>query len=110
MIIDIETKKFQTRSDMPNTNWTKNNTYKVIDDNSYIAKKIIDFYPNFNFIFDNNNKIIDVEYVEPIPTIYEPTFEEKQIAINDAQTLTNSEQDEINIDLDYRVTMLELGV
>lgn len=42
-----------------------------------------------------------VPHVDPI--IPEATFEEKQIIIN-------NEQDEINIDLDYRITMLELGL
>ena len=28
----------------------------------------------------------------------------------DAQTITNNNQDEINIDFDYRITMLALGV
>lgn len=33
-----------------------------------------------------------------------------QETINAEQLATNSEQDEINIDLDYRITMLELGL
>lgn len=33
-----------------------------------------------------------------------------QEIINDEQAVTNSNQDEINIDFDYRITMLELGV
>lgn len=49
-----------------------------------------------------------VVHVEPEPPI--PTFEELQGEINNAQTITNNNQDEINIDFDYRITMLELGV
>ena len=33
-----------------------------------------------------------------------------QETINSEQVAINSEQDEINIDLDYRITMLELGL
>lgn len=33
-----------------------------------------------------------------------------QDQINDEQKETNEEQDEINVDLDYRITMLELGL
>ncbi len=62
-------------------------------------------------VYDAVNNIYydkQVPHVEPVEP--EPTFEEKQAAINDAQTITNNEQDEINIDLDYRITMLELGL
>lgn len=33
-----------------------------------------------------------------------------QAQINEEQLATNNTQDEINIDLDYRITMLELGL
>lgn len=55
-------------------------------------------------VYDAVNNIYydkQVPHVDPLPP--EQTFEEKQITIN-------SEQDEINIDLDYRITMLELGL
>lgn len=50
-----------------------------------------------------NNIYYDKQVLHVDPVIPEATFEEKQIIIN-------NEQDEINIDLDYRITMLELGM
>lgn len=50
-----------------------------------------------------NNIYYDKQVPHVDPVIPEATFEEKQVIIN-------SEQDEINIDLDYRITMLELGM
>ncbi len=48
MLIDKETKAYITRSDIPNGNWTGNNDkYYVVDDNSELAKKIIQYYPRY---------------------------------------------------------------
>ncbi len=59
------------------------------DVNEYVYK-----YINGELIRD---RLIDVNY-------------KSQEQINNDQAITNSEQDEINIDLDYRITMLELGL
>lgn len=60
MIINKENKDFQTRSDMPNFNWVNNDNYYVIPDNSELANKIMNLYPRFDFILDENNNLIDV--------------------------------------------------
>ena len=64
MIIDKKTKRFQTRSDKPNSFWLtdKNeNDFYIIDDNSELAKKIKENYPNINFILDEKEQLINVE-------------------------------------------------
>lgn len=64
MIIDKKTKRFQTRSDKPNSFWLTNknkNDFYIIDDNSELAKKIKENYPNINFILDEKEQLIDVE-------------------------------------------------
>lgn len=43
------------------------------------------------------DRVIDINY-------------KSQDTINYEQAITNNNQDEINIDFDYRITMLELGV
>lgn len=74
---------------------------KIVDEipsdiNEYVYK-----YINGVLIRD---RIIDTNYKS------QEQINNEQIAINEAQTLTNNEQDEFNVDLDYRVTMLELGM
>ena len=59
------------------------------DINEYVYK-----YINGELIRD---RLIDTNY-------------KSQEIINDEQAVTNSNQDEINIDFDYRITVLELGL
>lgn len=75
MIVNKETKKYQTRSDKPNSNWLDDENYLVVDDNSEISDKIKKYYPYLNLIIENN-KIIDV--VEDIAA-KEHEFEKKNI-------------------------------
>ena len=66
MIINKKTKSILTRSDKPNENWTSDDCY-VIDDNSELAQKILQNYPNIEYII-KNGEIKDVNIVEPEPT------------------------------------------
>ena len=59
------------------------------DIDTYVYK-----YINGELIRD---RLIDINY-------------KSQTQINDEQAATNNTQDEINVDLDYRITMLELGL
>ena len=55
-------------------------------------------------VYDAVNNIYydkQVPHVEPVEP--EPTFEEKQVEIN-------NNQDEVNIDFEFRISMLELGI
>ena len=59
-------KHFITNSDHPEDDWIGNADW-VIPDDSELAKKIKELYPNFEFVFDDNGNISDVvETSEPI--------------------------------------------
>ena len=66
MIVDKKTKLLFTRSDKPNSNWTSQDCY-IVDDNSELAQKILNNYPNIEFVV-SNDEIVDVIVVEPTPT------------------------------------------
>lgn len=59
MIINKKTLAFLTRSDIPNKNWTKQESY-IIDDNSELAKKIIKNAPNVEYVIESG-KVVDVK-------------------------------------------------
>ena len=59
-------KRFVTRSDKPNTDFMGDADF-VVPDDSELAEKIIQLYPNFEFVFDDNGKPVDVIETEPAP-------------------------------------------
>lgn len=59
MIINKINKSYQTRSDMPNTNWLGHEWY-LIPDNSELAAKIITLYPRYDFVLNSKKELIDV--------------------------------------------------
>ncbi len=63
MIINKLNKSFQTRSDMPNTNWLGNDWY-VVPDNSALANKIMQLFPRFDLVLDENDNVVDVVEVQ----------------------------------------------
>lgn len=78
---------------------------EYLADQEIYSIKIVDSIPDDinEFVY----KYINGELVRDrlIDTNYK-----SQTQINDEQAATNNTQDEINIDLDYRITMLELGL
>lgn len=64
MIINKNTKSILTRSDKPNENWTGDNNFVVVKDNSPLAIKILENYPNVNIIIEND-EVIDVQITTP---------------------------------------------
>lgn len=76
MIINKQDKSYQTRSNMPNSNWLDEKWY-VVADNSDLARKIEMLYPRFDFVI-NNEELIDV--VEVVKT-QEEIEEERKIEI-----------------------------
>ena len=76
-MIILEDNSFITSSDFPDTDWTGSAKY-VIPDGSEFAKKILDYYPNYKLIYDDNI-IVDVIKIEP-----EMTEEELNIYKNKA--------------------------
>ena len=65
-MILFKNKGFTTNSDHPNDDWVGNADW-VIPDGSELAEKIISLYPNFEFVFDDNGKPVDVIETEPTP-------------------------------------------
>lgn len=59
MLVNKNTKDFQTRSDMPNSNWLNDDWY-VVPDYSTLANKIMQLFPRFDFVLDDNRNLIDV--------------------------------------------------
>lgn len=59
MIINKLNKSFQTRSDMPNTNWL-NDDWFVVADNSPLALKAQKLFPHFDLVLNENGDLIDI--------------------------------------------------
>lgn len=59
-------KHFITNSDHPEDDWIGNADW-VIPDDSELAEKIKELYPNFEFVFDENGQPVDVTETEPEP-------------------------------------------
>lgn len=68
-MVVYKNKHFKTRSDRPDDDFVGNADY-VIPDGSELAQKIMEFYPYFEFVFDDDGNLIDVtEISEPIENI-----------------------------------------
>lgn len=60
MIVNKLNKGFQTRSDASNFNWLASDEWYLVPDNTLLANKIIELYPRFDFVLDDNGNLIDV--------------------------------------------------
>ena len=74
-MIVYKDKKFISNSEYPDTDWVGDADY-ILDDNdekdAKLEAKIIEFYPNFEFVLnDDGNKIIDVVATELVVTAEE---------------------------------------
>ena len=65
-MIVYKNKQFTQIGLYPDTDWIGNADW-VIPDGSELAEKIIQLYPNFEFVFDDNGQPIDVTETEPAP-------------------------------------------
>lgn len=94
MIINKITKSYVERFDKPNENWASNKSaYYLVDSNSEFASKIRDNAPFMDFVTDDNGNLIDVTPTERPPEPEpEPTTEE------------------MLLEMDYRLTCVELGL
>lgn len=63
MIVNKLNKSFQTRSDKPNSNWLNDDNYIVIPDGSELANKIMQYFPRYDFVLDENENVVDVVQV-----------------------------------------------
>ncbi len=66
MIIDKNTKAFQTINTHPNSNWTSapDEELYIIDDASALAQRVMEYYPNFDFVLDADGNLTDVVQTE----------------------------------------------
>ena len=59
MIINKNDKSIQTRSDKPNSNWL-DDEWCVVPDNSPLAEKALDLFPQFEIVLDENGEVKDI--------------------------------------------------
>lgn len=100
MIINRETKDWQTNSLFPNENFSEltDDEIWVVPDDSALAQKIAGLGKRWNAVTDEDGNLTDVEWdgtelPEPVPT---PTAQD--------------DTDAMLVDLEYRVTLIELGL
>ena len=69
-MIVYRNKNFMQRDNFPDTDWIGDADW-VLDVNdpkdAEIEEKIISLYPNFEFVFDDNGRPVDVIETEPAP-------------------------------------------
>lgn len=93
MIIEKMTNGIVERSDKPNENWTNDfSKYWLVDSRTELAQKIRENAPFFEPVVEGDNLVDIIPTERPDPEPEEPT------------------QDEINLDFDFRITCLELGL
>ena len=59
MIVNKLNKGYQSRDDKPNENWLGEGWY-LVPDNSYLARKVQELYPRYDFVLDENDNLVDV--------------------------------------------------
>lgn len=59
MIINKISKDFQTRSDLPDTNWM-DDEWVVVPDESDLAEKVLKYFPRFDMVFDEDGEVVDI--------------------------------------------------
>ena len=94
---------YETCSLYPNSDWTGNAEY-IIDelnpDNQNLIDKIKEYAPYFDYILDDNGKLIDVVKTQDKPELESPTYQdplsilynENKILKSKVQALTESNQ------------------
>ena len=60
MIVNKFDKGYQTRSDASNFNWLASDEWYLVPDNTPLANKIIELYPRYDFVLDENDNLVDV--------------------------------------------------
>lgn len=76
-------KQFMKCNDFPDTDFMGNADW-VIPDDTELAQKIIGLYPNFEFVFGDDGKPVDVTPTEPEPKPPAISLEQRVAAMEDA--------------------------
>lgn len=102
MIINKINKGFQTRSDMSNSNWLGNEWY-LVPDNSPLANKIMQYFPRYDFVLDDNDNLIDVvEIPKTDEEINQERIEEIKTELNSLDSTINRATEDLYILTDLR--------
>ena len=103
MIVNKQNKGFQTRTDKPNSNWLNDNNYIVIPDNSPLANKIMQYFPRFDFVLDENDNVVDiVEIPKTDEEIKRERIEEIKAELNSLDTTINRATEDLYILTDLK--------
>lgn len=86
-MIVFKNKGFQTNSLYLDTDWTDTADY-VIEDGTELAEKIINLYPYYDFVLDNQGNLVDVTATERPPEPQPTPSEQREVAY---ETMTQKE-------------------
>lgn len=89
MIINKESKAVRSRQDLPNTNWLGDEWY-LVPDGSELANKIMQYFPRYDFVLDENNNVVDVvEIPKTEEELKQERIEEIKNELNSLDTTIN---------------------
>ena len=72
-MIIYKNKRFVKCDLFPNSDWIGNADWVLNDEiDAELENKIIDLYPNFDFVLDDNGKLVDVVEIKPAPAPVPP--------------------------------------
>lgn len=84
-MIIYKNKRFVKCDLFPNSDWIGNADWVLNDETDIeLENKIIGLYPNFEFVFGDNGKPVDVTPTEPEPLPPEITTEQRMTAMENA--------------------------
>jgi len=81
-MIVFKDKGYEARSDKPNEDWTNQALY-ILPDNSEIAKKIKQYYPNYDFVVNGKGELIDVVEILVENPPEPPSIEDRMVAVEE---------------------------
>lgn len=103
MIVNKQNKSFQTRSDIPNSNWLNDDNYIVIPDGSELANKIMRYFPKYDFVLDEEDNLIDVvEIPKTEEEVNQERIEEIKAELNSLDSTINRATEDLYILTDLR--------
>lgn len=103
MLVNKSDKSFQTRSDKPNSNWLNDDNYYVIPDNSPLANKIMQYFPRYDFVLDENDNVVDVvQTPKTEEEINQERIEEIKLELNELDKTINRATEDLYILTDLR--------
>lgn len=97
MIINKNDKSIQTRSDKPNSNWLDDEWY-VVPDNSPLAEKAFELFPQFEIVLDENGEVKDiVEKNKTQEELNEERIEEIHLALEELDKVINRATEDLYV-------------